>query len=558
MISKSSNLILKDGNFYDVSINKIIQSNVNIVCGIVDIKSNIIYGFNKKKYPKKKCIIDNEFIKQYTLIPIKQHIFNKNIYITIDYSNNKSLSTIIGTIDNIDSEKKYIKLKCISNWNLYKKYNIFNKNNHHRIDFTHKQIFSIDPLHSKDIDDAIHIEQIDNNMYEIGIHIADVSSFIECNSDLDKELIKRGKSIYLQDETIHMLPYDIMIELSLIENKIRNAFSILFKINNNGHILDYTFYKSIIKNKKQMSYDDAQKIINDKSNDNLNNLYNIGNKIYDILNIKYDKYDVHKMIEIYMIITNIKVAETIKKYNSDITIVRTQHENIIKNTFNNDILQDISYKYYLLYNKNKANYTIGIDDIGHYDLNCKYYTHFTSPLRRYIDIINHRILNNIINNENEIYTKDYITVCIEYYNRLYKWYQYQERYYNNINRIYEIYEKENNKQVNGKIIGFMETEKVYIIVYIPYLNNIYYIILLSEYIKKVINYEITSDYFKQISDDKIFELHLFDEIIIEICISIMSKKKINIKLINPNPYTMFTNIICDNNEHVDDNYELII
>lgn len=548
--------ILKNGNIFDLSMNKIIKKNTTKVCGIIDVKSNVIYGYNKKKHPKKKCHIDFGFEQNIvTFIPIQQFVYSKNIYAMLNYSDEFSLCNIIGYIGEYESEKKYIKSKCISNWDSDDKYKLKNiiPNNKsiERIDLTNKKIFSIDPPNCKDIDDAIHIEKIENNIYEIGIHIVDVSDTIEMNSKLDDEISKRGKTIYFEDETINMIPNEIMNELSLIENKIRKTFSTIFNINyETGEIINYHFCKSLIKNNKNFTYDEAQKNIN--NDENLYNLYMIGQKIHNNMYINIDenlnilkKYDIHTMIEIFMIITNMVVAETIvKKYPKNV-ILRTQDKNekIIK--ISHDFLNNKFYEKYILLNKNKAVYVVGLSDIGHDDMKLKYYTHFTSPLRRYIDIINHRLLYGVINGENEIYHSNYLDVCIEYYNKLYKWYSYHERYYNNINKIYEIYKNENNKKTNGNIIGFVNDENIYAIVYISELDNIYPVIILSKYAKKIINHEITPNYFKYISDNH-FELYLFDNVIIEICICIFSNKKIHIKLIHPDPYIMYQKEIQKN------------
>lgn len=563
--------VLRDGNIYNLSSNQIIKKNITKVCGIVDIKSNVIYGYNKKKHPKKKCYIDYGFGKHIVaFVPIQQFTYLKNIYVSMNFSNEFSLCDVIGNVGNYEAEKQYLKLKCISNWESNKKFKINNrllneKENTNRIDFTTKKIYSIDPPNCKDIDDAIHIEKIEENIYEIGIHIADVSYVIEEKSNLDNEISKRGKTIYFKDETMDMIPYDIMKDISLIKNKLRNAFSVIFKINSNsGEIINYYYCKSLIINNENLSYNEAQQIINKKTNMDLYNLFMIGQKIHNRMYVDDNlhdniilkqQYDVHTMIEIYMIITNMTVAETIVKNCPKKAILRTQNKNnkIIK--LSHDFFDHKYYERYLLLNKNKANYVVGMTDIGHDDLKITYYTHFTSPLRRYIDIINHRLLYNIINNKkeknDEIYENNYLDICMQYYNELYKWYNYHERYYKNIEQIYEIYENKNNIKVDGTIIGFVDDENMYAIVYVPYLDNIYSVTILSKHAKKIIDYETTSEYFEYVSNSNInFKMSLFDNVIVEICICIMSKNKIHIKFIDPNPHVMYCNDENDNDNNI--------
>lgn len=549
---KDEKYTLKNGNIYDISTNKIIKKNTTKICGIIDVKSNIIYGYNKKKHPKKKCYIDFGFEKNIIgFIPIQQFIYSKNLYATLNFSNEISLCDIIGYVGDYESEKKYIKSKCISNWDSNEKYKLknitINNKNDSRVDLTNKKIFSIDPPNCRDIDDAIHIEKIENNVYEIGIHIVDVSDVIEIDSKLDNEISKRGKTIYLEDETINMIPDDIMNELSLVENKTRKTFSTIFNIDcETGDIINYHFCKSLIKNNKNMTYDDAQYQINKKKNTDLYEMFMIGQKIYNKMyvevetneNIIRKMYDVHTMIEILMIITNMVVAETIVGKYPDNVILRTQNKNDKIMKISHDFINNKFYEKYILLNKNRAMYVVGSSDTGHDDMQLKYYTHFTSPLRRYIDIINHRLLYGAINDEKVIYQDNYLNICIEYYNTLYKWYNHHERYYNNINKIYEIYKNENNKIVNGNIIGFVENDNVYAIVYISYLDNIFPTMILSKHAKKIIEYEMNSEYFKFVSDVD-FKLSLFDNVLVEICICILSKNKIHIKFIDPDPYVMY-------------------
>lgn len=276
-----------------------------------------------------------------------------------------------------------------------------------RKDFTSLPIFSIDPDNCKDIDDAIHCIERDGKI-EVGVHIADVSSFIPEGSELDLELSKRCESIYLHDVTLHMMPVLLSTELcSLNENTIKRAYSIIVTFSKTDTFDDMTieFTKSWIKVGKNYTYETFPI-------DNM--IYTTGQHLMSLFCNKNNSYDTHKMVEVYMILANYFVAKRLRKYNTGIL---RKHTIESKDTINNNDMQLVHLHH--VAKMNRADYILTDNISGHDGLNLDAYTHFTSPIRRYADIIVHRSLYKCdmpINNTNITQT----TVdSLNYYHKLY-------------------------------------------------------------------------------------------------------------------------------------------
>lgn len=327
-----------------------------------------------------------------------------------------------------------------------------------RRDMRETLTFTIDPYDAKDFDDAISFKEIKDGLYEIGIHIADVSHYVREGSILDKEAYRRGTSVYLVDRTIPMLPEVLSNDLCSLKPDIeRLTFSIIFEIDKDGRVLKEWVDKTVIKSSKRFSYEEAQKSIEDKDgifHKELNILNRIAKKIakerfkngaivLDQEEVKFEldkdgipikvftkkRLDTHRMIEEYMLLANRRIAEKMsqkKKGGNNIFLYR------IHDTPNKEKMQDLSfflkklgYKVTLkngvipseeinsLISKLEGNplrdmvhtaiirtmakAIYSVKNIGHYGLAFKYYTHFTSPIRRYPDIVVHRILESEIN-----------------------------------------------------------------------------------------------------------------------------------------------------------------
>ncbi|MFL2803244.1 MAG: RNB domain-containing ribonuclease [Paracoccaceae bacterium] len=337
---------------------------------------------------------------------------------------------------------------------IYELNKIKRKKSLHEINLTKIPFVTIDPINAKDRDDAIFahfpISKYKNKIFcEIWIAIADVSSFFEISSKLDNEALFRGNSTYLFDTVIPMLPKEISNDLcSLEEKKIKYAIAVKIAFDEKGNKLEHTFYKGKIKVRYNLNYDQVEELITKKNIGNnskvdlVKNLYlankilkKINSKSLDIKisepkiinNISDNSLDLnqnkpltsHKLVENFMIIANSCVGETLSK--SNYPLIYRYHEkpnifNINKLNRNLSVLglgtaekktQPIHFNQLLtqktdtniknlvsliiLQNMSQAYYSS--DYSGHYGLSLNKYVHFTSPIRRYADLLIHRQLH---------------------------------------------------------------------------------------------------------------------------------------------------------------------
>lgn len=331
-----------------------------------------------------------------------------------------------------------------------------------RTDLRDKMIFTIDGKDTKDIDDAISIEKIDNDKYILGVHIADVSHYVKKGSYLDDDAYERGTSVYLVDRVVPMLPHKLSNGIcSLNPNVDRLAMSCVMEINGKGYVSNYQIFKSVIRSKKQMNYDDVNSILEDNVIPSgyeeyvdtlriMNELSNILRKKmvrhgYIEFNIKEPKIIVddschpvdikiceqrtgEKLIENFMIVANETVAGfiedknlpgiyrvhdkpnkeklieylkflSIKGYNikADVNMFSPKDYQNIINKFKNDPARDILGTL-AIQTMSKAKYSD--INIGHYGIASKRYSHFTSPIRRYPDLTLHRLLKDYLGTPN--------------------------------------------------------------------------------------------------------------------------------------------------------------
>lgn len=315
---------------------------------------------------------------------------------------------------------------------------------------------TMDGLNAKDFDDAISLENEGEN-YRLYVHIADVSHYIKINSNLDKEAFKRGNSYYFSKCVIPMFPFEISnIVCSLNEKVDRLAVTVEMLIDKSGNVKESKFYNSIINVNKRIPYEIGNEIIKDKKNEYYNFL-NLCKELKDILykkriinnsidfdlpevelvfknsnivpdNIyKYYRGETERIIEEFMLIANQTVAkflqskgplifrvhenppeekrEVVYKYLDLIGIKKPKKYNQKEI---NEILEFIRGKKeekllssYILRSMSQAIYSD--KNVGHFGLNFEDYTHFTSPIRRYSDLVVHRILKAVLENKKPPY-----------------------------------------------------------------------------------------------------------------------------------------------------------
>lgn len=324
-----------------------------------------------------------------------------------------------------------------------------------RRDFRTTPTFTIDPHDAKDFDDALSIKKLDNGNFEVGVHIADVSHFVTPGSILDKEASKRATSIYLVDRTIPMLPEALSNNIcSLMPEVERLAFAAVFEMDIAGNIKNEWFGRTIIKSDKRFSYEEVQDILDAKSDsphkEFLFNLRDIarglrqkkldaGAVTFEDSEVKFvldeenrpiaiklkERLEAHMLIEDFMLLANKKVAEFAAKKHKNIpdAFVYRIHDypDVEKMTHLKNFLEPLGYHLKIendeiksedlnnllaqaegkteqaiiqkaaVRSMSKAIYSVS--NIGHWGLAFPHYTHFTSPIRRYPDVLVHRLLN---------------------------------------------------------------------------------------------------------------------------------------------------------------------
>ena len=333
-----------------------------------------------------------------------------------------------------------------------------------RKDFRNILSFTIDPIDAKDFDDAISFRVLKNGNYEIGVHIADVAHFVEPGTALDKEAYERATSVYLPDRVSPMLPERISNELcSLRPKEDKLTFSAVFELTPKGDVKDYWLGKTIIHSDHRFTYEEVQEIIEKEEGlyrDEILLLNSLAQRFrkhrfrkgainFSSQEVRFkldetgkpigiiikESKEAHQLIEEFMLLANRIVAEYVGKIKSTkkpIPFVYRVHDTPdemkllpfvefakkyghhfdtkspegISSSFN-QMLKDVHGKpeQHVLEQLGirtmaKAVYTT--ENIGHYGLGFKHYCHFTSPIRRYPDILVHRILEQVLASEIEV------------------------------------------------------------------------------------------------------------------------------------------------------------
>lgn len=339
-----------------------------------------------------------------------------------------------------------------------------------RVDMRDVLTITIDPEDAKDFDDAISFRKLKNGNYEVGVHIADVSYFVREGTALDKEAEKRATSVYLPDRVCPMLPEKLSNVLcSLRPGEDKLTFATLFEIDEKFNIVHYSIARTVIHSNRRFSYEEAQKVLETGEGDYVEELQTLDRIAKDIrakrmkkgaiafekaeVRFKLDdngkplgivlkvRKDAHLLVEDFMLLAN----ETVAKYGAKLRqgkqplpfvyrihdepnpdkleqfsaiasrfghSIKFDDEKNIANTINT-ILKKVEGKpeanvieTMAIRSMAKAAYTT--ENIGHYGLAMEYYTHFTSPIRRYPDVMVHRLLEHILTHDETIIDKDEI------------------------------------------------------------------------------------------------------------------------------------------------------
>jgi len=342
-----------------------------------------------------------------------------------------------------------------------------------RWDFREITTFTIDPFDAKDFDDALSFRKLENGNYEVGVHIADVTHYVQPNSNLEKEAYDRATSVYLVDRTIPMLPERLSNELcSLRPNEDKLTFAAVFELDDKAKIKKEWFGRTIIHSDVRFTYEEAQEILEKGAGNKaeellaLNDLakklrkerFNKGAVNFETTEVKFKldekgrplavipkiRKDSHKLIEEFMLLANKQVATFVynlrkgrekntyvyrihdspdpdkvkdfavfaKQFGHNVTIDDTsisQSLNKLMTTIEGKPEQNI-LEQLAIRTMAKAKYSTDVK--GHFGLAFEHYSHFTSPIRRYPDMMAHRLLQHYLDDQKPVSKADYEEKCV--------------------------------------------------------------------------------------------------------------------------------------------------
>jgi ribonuclease R len=343
-----------------------------------------------------------------------------------------------------------------------------------RRDFRDVWTCTIDPVDAKDFDDALSLKKLPDGNWEVGVHIADVSHYVTPGSAIDTEAYERGTSIYLVDRTIPMLPEQLSnLVCSLRPDEEKLCFSAVFKMNDKSEILNEWFGRTVIKSNRRYAYEEVQVMIEGADGDfkkELMTLHSLSSKLreerfkkgsiaFKSQEVKFklnekgkpigvmikEQKEANWLIEDFMLLANRRVAERIatrkNKEGEAKTFVYRVHDepNPEKLLRFSEFLKKLGYGFQTNSRRNittsfnslfdqilgkgeenmietiairtmaRAEYTT--HNIGHYGLSFRYYTHFTSPIRRYPDLMVHRLLQRYLDEKGSVSQEEYEEKC---------------------------------------------------------------------------------------------------------------------------------------------------
>ncbi|NIR52996.1 ribonuclease R [candidate division KSB1 bacterium] len=325
-----------------------------------------------------------------------------------------------------------------------------------RLDLREEICFTIDPVDAKDFDDAVSMRKLNNGNFELGVHIADVSFYVQENSTIDKEALKRGTSVYLVDRVVPMLPEKLSNEIcSLRPDEDRLTLSCIMEVTSKGQVVNYKISETVIRSKQRFSYEDVQDIITGKNRNGpfageigqmhklsqtlIKRRQQLGSLDFDLPEVKVhleedgspsaikrvERLDSHRLIEEFMLLANKTVTEhiniTMAENGRVPPFIYRIHEEPQTEKMNDFKKFVRALGYPIDVNKKITAKLLGefldtirgkpeevmIEDLmlrsmmkakysthnaGHFGLAFKHYTHFTSPIRRYPDMAVHRLL----------------------------------------------------------------------------------------------------------------------------------------------------------------------
>lgn len=344
-----------------------------------------------------------------------------------------------------------------------------------REDFRDVLTFTIDPKDAKDFDDALSIRRVNDGLWEVGVHIADVSHYVKEGSIIDKEAFKRATSVYLVDRTVPMLPERLCNFIcSLRPDEEKLAYSVIFRIDDKGNVRDSHIAHTVIRSNRRFTYEEVQDILEARQGEYATELMQLntfaktlrerrmaaGAINFDRMEVRFEideatgrplsvyfkvQKDAHKLIEEFMLLANRTVAERIGKVHGgakpkvfpyrihdlpDPEKLEDLKNFIVKFGYKlktagskTDVSRSLNHLLDEIQGKKEENLieTVSLRamqkarystfNIGHYGLAFDYYTHFTSPIRRYPDLMVHRLLTRYLAGGRSVQQQKYEDKC---------------------------------------------------------------------------------------------------------------------------------------------------
>jgi len=343
-----------------------------------------------------------------------------------------------------------------------------------REDYRNILTFTIDPKDAKDFDDAISAQKLPNGNWEVGVHIADVTHYVKPDDIIDREAKERATSVYLVDRTIPMLPERLCNQIcSLRPNEEKLCFAAIFELNDNADVLNSRICHTVIKSDRRFTYEEAQQVIETKEGDHKEEILvldtlakKIREKRFKNGAINFERYEVkfeinengkplsvyfkeskdaNKLIEEFMLLANKTVAEFVGKISTGKTkktFVYRVHEQPDPEKMENLATFIRRFGHKLKVDGKKSDVSKGInslldsvqgrpeenlietvairamqkakystDNVGHYGLAFNHYTHFTSPIRRFPDMMVHRLLERYMEGGRSVIKSKYEDMC---------------------------------------------------------------------------------------------------------------------------------------------------
>lgn len=343
-----------------------------------------------------------------------------------------------------------------------------------RIDMRKITTFTIDPRDAKDFDDALSLRRLENGLWEVGVHIADVTHYVRPGSIIEKEARQRATSVYLVDRTIPMLPEHLSNGIcSLRPNEEKLTYSVIFQIDDNADVTSYEIAKTVICSDRRFTYEEAQQVIETGKGDYADEIlqldklakmlrekrFSSGAIAFDRVEVRFDidekgkpvsvffkeQKDANKLIEEFMLLANKTTAKHIGKPGKGLkakTFVYRIHDvpnadklqkfsqfikrfgynlkisgkNTAVSSSINHLLDEVQGKkeqnlIETLAIRSMAKAAYSTENIGHYGLAFDFYTHFTSPIRRYPDMMVHRLLERYLSGGRNVNKEEYEDLC---------------------------------------------------------------------------------------------------------------------------------------------------